>query len=364
MTATSDTRPTAKKRDPRIDAVRGAAIVGVVLGHVLRGLMETGLVTPTAGIGLVNERVVYLIRLPLFVLVTGLLMATSVERRGTGGYLWARVRDVGWVYVLWSLLQGAVEVFTSSVKNTPTTWAEVLNLWVPRAQLWYLPFLIISSVVVVIIKPWRNPPRLLVGLAVAIVISVLGWGHDGATIATRGMSLFVFIMIGAAIGRQRLVQWWDVASRWMLLLLGVSGLALATWLGLHTDAIMPTSHKLLPWTAQGISLGLIGAVAGVVGLSSLVVLLVGAWPAAGRVFALLGRHSMEIYLGHITVMAAVRVLLLKLGVESVALHVFLGTLIGTFACLLITWIAKYVPWLLRAPRLRSRTAPAEVAGTR
>lgn len=319
--------------------------------------MEPGLASAHSGVGLFNERVLYLIRLPLFVVVSGLLMSTSVERRGTWRYLWARLVDLMWVYLLWTLLQGGVEVITSPFKNVPTTWAEVANLWVPRAQLWYLPFLMIISVLIVATKPWRGGWRLMLGLALGFAISLVDWGHDGTTILTRGMSLAIFIFAGASLGRQRLFALWDRATSGFLAGLGIVAVPAAVMIGLGTSAIMPTSDRLGPWTLHGVLLGMLGATLGVVGVSSLVVLVCRWWAGFQRGAAYLGRHAMAIYLGHITAMAGVRIVLLRLGVDSVTVHVVAGTVIGTMACLLIVWIAKYIPWLLNAPRPLMPTNP-------
>lgn len=342
-------KPTSP-RDPRLDAVRGVAIVGVVLGHVIRGLMEAGLASPHVGVGLVNERVLYLIRLPLFVIVSGLLMPTSVERRGTWRFLWARVVELLWVYLLWSILQGSVEVVTSGVKNTPTTWTEVLTFWVPRAQLWYLPYLAIVSVGIALIKPWRGGWRSALGVGLGLLISVLGWGHDGITVLTRGMSLTIFLVAGAALTRPRLFRLWDSSQTSLLALVGVLSTAAAVGIGLATPATMPTSSELSEAGLHGVVLGLMGATAGVIGVSSLVVALgrVASWLQCG--LALLGRHAMAIYLGHITAMAATRIALFALGVDDLWVHILLGTSIGTGASLLLVWAARFVPWLLAAPK--------------
>lgn len=316
--------------------------------------MEADLVSAQYGIGQVNERVIYLIRLPLFVFMAGLLMPTSVERRKDFSYLKLRLGDLLWVYVLWSLLQGAVEVLTSSVKNVPTTWPEVLNLWVPRAQLWYLPFLAIISIAIVAAKPWRGGVRLWISLGAALIFSAGMWGHDGTTILTRGMSLTIFLVLGATVGARRLIALWDRTSFPVLLAAAILGLATAAWIGLTTPAIMPTSHLLLPWSVGGVALGLVGSLGGMLGAIALVLLVCRLFPVFERASAFVGRHSMAVYLGHITAMAGVRILLLRVGVESVWMHTILGTVVGTSASLLIVALARHLPWLLRAPQVLRR----------
>ena len=337
-------------RNVQLDALRGVVIVGVVLGHVLRGLMEPGIVSAQYGVGEVNERVIYLIRLPMLVLLTGVLMPASVDRRGTKNYLIARIPDILWLYVVWTLLQGGVEVLTSAIKNTPTTWAQVLRLWEPIAQLWYLPFLAIATVVIAVVKPWRSTARLVLGLAFSLPVSAWFWGQDGTTVLTRGMSLLVIAMAGAVIGRDRLLALCGAMPRPALAAIGAAGLAVATILGLHTGAIMPTSDHILPWSIGGVALGMVAAAAGMVGSIALVFAFTSQTGPVSSFLAMLGRNTLVIYVGHITVMAATRILLLRLGVDSAVIHIVAGTVVGTLAPLLIVSLARYVPWLIRAPR--------------
>lgn len=143
-------------RDRSLDVARGLAIIGVVVGHALRGLFAAGLADPSQPVWAFMDRTLYLFHLPVFAFATGLLMPRSVERDGRAGYLRARLSLLLYLFLLWTLIEGTAEVLTSSVKNVPVTWVEVLSIWIPLGPLWFLPLLMLATVVVVVLAPWRG----------------------------------------------------------------------------------------------------------------------------------------------------------------------------------------------------------------
>lgn len=343
-------------RDLRLDAIKGVAIVAVVIGHVARGLFGAGIAATSGALWVVTERVIYFIHLALFVFTTGLLMPRSVVRSGQAGYLRRRLPLLVWPFAVWTLVQGSAEVLLSRFRNSPTTWADVATVWVPIGHLWYLPFLALATTVVVALQPWRSRTHLLIGLGVGLAVSMLAWGHDGTTIVTRGMSLLVFLVAGAAIGAARLLEWWRRAGIGGLLAVGLAATAAAVWLGVRTAAVQPTADT--PFVLPGVAelLGLLVAVLGVVGVSSLVAAVVELGGTAFGWLAGLGRYSMEIYLAHILATAATRIALGLVGVESAVVHLLAGTLAGVLLPLLLVPVAKVIPWIFTPPAL-GRAAP-------
>ncbi|MBB1513205.1 acyltransferase family protein [Tessaracoccus sp. MC1627] len=136
---------------------RGLAIIGVVVGHALRGLFAAGLADPAQPVWAFMDRALYLLHLPVFAFATGLLMPRPVERDGQARYLRERLSLLLYLFLLWTLIEGTAEVLTSSVKNVPVTWVEVLSIWTPLGPLWFLPLLMLATVVVVVLAPWRGP---------------------------------------------------------------------------------------------------------------------------------------------------------------------------------------------------------------
>ncbi|QKJ87385.1 acyltransferase [Paramixta manurensis] len=85
------------------------------------------------------DSVIYTFHMPLFFFLSGLFFIQSIERRGKPGFLLNKVSTLIYPYVIWSLLQGGIEVLLSHYTNSKTEIGEVLSLLSqPRAQFWFL----------------------------------------------------------------------------------------------------------------------------------------------------------------------------------------------------------------------------------
>ena len=144
-------------RDRSIDTARGIAIIAIVLGHVERGLASALLLPYDTALTL--DRLLYLFHLATFAYLSGLFVRRAVERDGVRRMLTRRVTLFVWLYLLWTLIQGSVRVAASSVANTPVTVGDIVRIWIPEGQLWFLPWLIGVTVVAVVTQPWRSRGR-------------------------------------------------------------------------------------------------------------------------------------------------------------------------------------------------------------
>src|SRR6185312_15826870 len=147
----------------------GVAIVGIVLVHVFRGLYSAGMVeySDTALI----DQIVGFWSLSVFAFVGGTFVPGGVRRLGVRDYVRDRVTRFFVIYAIWTALQGGVQLIASSAVNTQTSVGAMLSLWRPLGQLWYLPFLIVVTLVFVPMQPWigRRAPWIL---GIAAMISV------------------------------------------------------------------------------------------------------------------------------------------------------------------------------------------------
>lgn len=341
-------------RDDRIDAVKGFAITAVVYGHVVRGMSAAGLITSGSAIAMSSERFAYFFHLPLFAFVTGLFMARSVEKRGAVAYLKQREWQFLWPYLVWTLIMGVFSVITSSVKNSPTSWGDVARIWEPLGHLWYLPFLMIATLVITVLRPWRRGAWGMVASGLIVALSLATWGVDGVNVFVNGMALLVFFAAGSIVGPKGLTGLWNALPKIVLVLLGLAAVSGGLALGLLTEAQLPTTASA-GTTVAGVALGAVASVLATAGFMLLAGVVQGAF--AGF-WAFLGRQSMVIYLGHILATAGTRIVLMKLGVTDPWMHLLLGTLIGTAGPLLMLPVMKVFPWIVEAPALPSRTQPA------
>ncbi|MCS6711579.1 acyltransferase [Brachybacterium sp. EF45031] len=317
----------------------------MVLSHVLRGLFAAGLVSADGTAWGVLDRALYLVHMPMFALIAGTFIPRSVDSRGLGAFSRNRVETLGYLFLLWTLLQGTVEVLTSPVKNVPTTWGQVADLTHPVGHLWFLPFILVASLLTAAVAPWRSRARAAGALAVAAALSLLTWGAVGGIIAIQVLPLLVFVMLGAVIGAARVEAF---AGRTPLPVLAAGGLALLVgWVALAVppSTLIP-SEPSIARTVAGLAAGVAGTV--VSGLA--LVMLVGAVsrtiPAVRRALAYCGRTSLQIYLPHIIATAGSRVALGMAGVTHPWVHLIAGTVVGVAAPLVLWIIARrWMPWL-------------------
>ena len=329
-------------RDSRLDAARGVAIVAIVMVHVLRGMHGSGLVD--CSVSTTFDRIVGLWCLNVFAFVGGAFVARSVQRRGAGSYVRDRVFRIFAIFVVWTLLQGGVQLAAAGLINIPLSVTGVLSLWHPNSQLWYLPFLIVVTVVFVPLQPWKSQRAWWI-LGAAAVLSFAFWGYDGGYVGTQGLGLVVFMVGGMILGSERVQGVLDRFSVRSAGLLSAAVLVFASVVSVLTSATMSTvffEDRTLFTTAVGIVLALLGSAA---------ILLFGQAARAWALPALLGRRSLDIFLGHIMMAAGARIVLLHLGVTSVWVIGVCAVLAGIIGSLLLADLLRRVGlgWVFDGP---------------
>ncbi len=335
-------------RDDSLDVARGIAIILVVAGHVLRGLFAAKLVAAT-GLWSWLDQVLYLTHLPVFAFAIGLLMPRSVERSGRAPYLRRRLWLLAYLFGVWTLIEGAFEIMTSRLKNTPVSWERVLELWRPLGHLWFLPALIVATVLVVAARPWRRTLSSLVGTGLVVALGISAWGWEPTWFGLGGLALLVFYAAGAFVGHDRFHA---LARRTT-----TAPLAVVATIGIGLVLVLPALTQVIPPTVGserdlgGIALGILCSCAAVAGVMALSVLLARIRP--GAPLATLGRLSLQVYLAHIIFAAGTRVVLARLGVVQPAVHLVAGTVAGIAGALLLERLTRSVPWLFKPPSSRT-----------
>lgn len=334
-------------RDVSLDVARGIAIVAVVLGHVVSGLVDAGAPGAPPWVDELN-RALYLTHLPVFAFLTGLLMPRGVERRGQWAYLRERLELLLYLYLLWTLIQGSVEVAASDVTNRPTTWSDVFTIWTPLAHLWFLPALAVATGVVVFVRPWRG--GIVSGIALLAVAagSLAAWGWNGPVAGVQGLALLGWFTLGAAVTHARYVS-----------VLGRLPVAMLTVVAVSTGALLAVAamspHVTLPTVTDGarsvgsIALGVAGSVAGVAAVVAIAAL-VARWPAMAGVLAVVGKQSLAIYLAHIIFAAGTREMLEVVGVTDFVVVMVVATTVGVAGPLTLERAMRSHPWLFAPPR--------------
>lgn len=135
-----------------VDYVKGIGIILVVLGHVLRGVEKAGIASQNHAL-IVLDSIIYSFHMPLFFFLSGLFFHGSMEKRHGDGLIRNKFDTVVYPYIIWSLIQGGIELFLSHYTNSHFSPVEFLSIiWMPRDQFWFLYILMMCFVVFIIFE--------------------------------------------------------------------------------------------------------------------------------------------------------------------------------------------------------------------
>lgn len=298
-----------------IDRARGLGIILVVFGHVADGVFRAGIPFSPADFKLVYAAI-YSFHMPLFFFLAGLHLYRSWQSRGSLRLIQSKVDTILYPYLLWSLLQGSIEIAASGYTNHHTSLENVLSLlWMPRQQFWFLYVLFIEFVLgawvcALVPRRWHVLVAVLCGLM--FVFRAHG-PHVGPVYYLAAESVFFFAGLGLRdwVLASRDPSWTAVAAT------GIGFAALQAALAMYRDGLDEPGRGILELAVAAVSIAF--------------VIEISRWSLAGvgRWLELLGRQSLAIYLMHTIFAAGTRIALLKvLGVQRLDVHLILGTALG------------------------------------
>jgi fucose 4-O-acetylase-like acetyltransferase len=348
------TSSAGRVRDQTIDAAKGVAIIAIVLGHVNRGLAGADIVDPRGSWFVHSDHVLYLWHLAIFALLSGIFVEAGVRRHGAGSYARQRLGTFLYLYLVWSLLQGAVRVAAADSANSHTTIGDIVKLWVPDGQLWFFGWLCVMTVLVLLVRPWEPPPRRWTGVATGLGISLAAWGWYSPYFGLGGLGLTAFFVAGCAVGPRPLSR---VGAAHVITLCVVAAAFGASFVAL---LLVPTAAPTVgsaDRSAATLLAGIAASLAGTVAVLAASALL--ARLAVSRTLAYLGRHSLEIFLAHITAAAGTRIILVRLGVGDPVIHLVAGTITGLVGPLVLLVVCQRLGFrfLFSAPSILTGRPP-------
>lgn len=295
------------------DRARGLALVLVVLGHALGGLLDAGLLARRGPAGALWD-VIYVAHMPLFFFLAGLFVPQRLSRDARGFVREALVR-LGWPLLLWATLQWLVIVALGPHVNRPVAF-DPLRLatlvWSAPSQFWFLQALLLMQ-----LAAWATLRRAgalawLAGALAARVLLETGWVTLPEPLV-QPCRFAPFFALGLALGPARLAAVLERAGGTML------ALALLVW---ACVALLVFRADTSPWGAPALP----GALAGAFALLLAAERLRGR---AGAALETLGRHAMAVFLLHVLFVAGTRIALVNgLGVAQPALLLAAATVLG------------------------------------
>ncbi|MGH1374967.1 MAG: acyltransferase family protein [Alphaproteobacteria bacterium] len=332
------------QREYWVDYAKAIGIVLVVYGHVARGLYGADLVISNNIYALLDS-VVYSFHMPLFFFLSGLFFYGSFLKKGCGSFVLSKVDTVVYPYLIWSIMQGSIEVFLSQYTNGNVSYSEVSSLlWSPRAQFWFLYSLFFIFAVSAVLYAFLLKAKVSANIVTAslLIISVILYSccsilPDVFLVQSFSQN-FVFFIFGVFFSFYLKT---DNFTRLPLALLFLCFFLIGQFV----------YHIILElnYGDRGV-LSLCLALISILFVVSVSVLIDRKVRCSFAVF--IGASSMAIYLMHILAGSGVRVILKSfLGIESYMVHLSVGMTVALFAPLLAVFILRRlnVSYVFSAP---------------
>jgi fucose 4-O-acetylase-like acetyltransferase len=124
-----------------INMARGFIIIMVVLRHSFEGVRNAGIdVTAYKYLETLNN-LMYTFRMPLFFVISGILMNRSLKKIGLNQYILKRAQYILYPYLVWCVIQITLQLLLPQYVNNKASWLSYISiLYNPRGleQFWYL----------------------------------------------------------------------------------------------------------------------------------------------------------------------------------------------------------------------------------
>ena len=320
-------------RQTWIDYARGISIILVLYRHVFEGLKNSGLAIADY-ISLEHANILFFsFRMPLFFIVSGIFVAGSLEKRGIKLFVNNKWRTILYPYFLWGIIQITLQIFLSGYVNSDRSAFDYLYLlYQPRSieQFWYLYALFNVSVIYAFTKSVLKLTAIqnaIIGLILIFISSWTGRNQINIWFLSDICHYYLFYAIGDLIGRfirdknnlPKLYSWKN--SAFLLVPFIVSQVYYLYQNLEHSPNSYDYVENFQPY------IFVVVAITGCAFIISLCFLL----QKTNKVQWLhhLGRHSLYIYVAHVIILAATRMLMVKIfGITNVPILLISGIIAG------------------------------------
>lgn len=294
-----------------VDYAKGIGIILVVYGHVLRGINTSPIMVPDLFFQL-SDKLVYGFHMPLFYLLSGLFLEKWMDR-GVGGII-QKCKTLMIPYIIWSLLQGSINVILSSYTNTPKSWLDIFSIFAtPIAQFWFLYTLFIMFLLYFIFRKFFS----LYIIGVLSIIMYFFAPFMEVWVFSDLFSFFIYFITGAIIMKSLRFDLGLVNFTPKYILFSLVTFVVLNIIYLSFE-INPYIEHLFEFLVAASGINIITVIA-----------IKNINTNKSKHILILGRYSMPIFLTHILFTAGLRIMLLSLlDVNSVVLHITLGTILG------------------------------------
>jgi fucose 4-O-acetylase-like acetyltransferase len=306
-------------RLPWIDYARGIAIMLVLYRHIYEGISRAGLSGQKFAYLEHANIIFYSFRMPLFFILSGMFIGKSLKKRSVQTLINNKFSILFWPYLVWSLIQVTLQLLLAGYVNADRTVNDYWYIFVfPRRidQFWYLYALFNVSVLYIItreklrLKIWH---QLALGVAAFLFSSWLsvkkidlGFGYDL-------LHYYIFFALGDLFSDKLLnKEMYAKYASWKTFAVLLPVFIIGQYYFLeknlekgdyeYVEAYQPALFALI-------------AVSGCAFMANIAFILQKY--SMLKILRVIGFHSLYIYVSHVLVASATRVILVKAGITYV-----------------------------------------------
>ena len=284
--------------------------------------------------------------MPLFFFLSGLFVQASFAKLGTSKLITSKIDTLIYPYIIWSLLQGLIEVVMSNYTNgNPVSLSEVFNLFVPRAQFWFL-FALFLFFCTTSLMSKKNKFHTFIILLIFSLIYILSPRNTNLLYLNYFINFYVFFIFG---------YFWNQIFGYSKIIYKphILSIVLISFIVLQYCFYLDHSY-FDEYGLASLLISFVGIV--LVLLFSQFLMLTNL----NSLFGFLGSASLVIYLAHILPGSGVRIILDKFfGIETSFVHIFIGVFFAIFfpsVLYLLTLRYKFFKYLFRSNFFNKRRA--------
>lgn len=313
-----------------VDNVKAVAIVLVALGHLLQGLVKSGIMGVSIGFQAFNQ-IIYCFHVPLFFICSGFLYQHLTEKQNLADFgkgILKRLIAYGVPYFVFSLITYIIKIIFSSNINSAQDEGLLNALFInPMAPYWFLYTLFFLFLISPIIKSKLDATiRIAVGIILYMLsaFSLLSFLPKGMFSAVNSVCYYlIWFVLGMAI------SYFDFDKKfkkWFIL-------AFFLFLGLKLYAIFKMAEIggfsfVLTFLA---CFGILGFVGDIYKNNK-----------QTPILGVLSRYTMPIFLMHTIFAGGFRSVLLKIGITSLPVHLIAGLAASFVLPILAGWIMEKI----------------------
>jgi fucose 4-O-acetylase-like acetyltransferase len=182
-----------------VDYLKGIAILLVVYRHVLIGIERSQVDVPPV---LADANMIfYSFRMPLFFILSGLFINSSLAKRTLGQLTWLKFENLLYPYLVWAFIQVSLQIALSGITNSNRGFLDYTYiLYQPRNldQFWYLPALFNTTMIYLLLKKKAKLAH-WAQLVLGTGLYFLSFYYQEVSMISDWMEFYVFFALGDAI---------------------------------------------------------------------------------------------------------------------------------------------------------------------